>query len=133
MLIACVLLEVQFLPGHRPSCSTRFQLASIASTIYSILFCYYVLLSLLELFEVMLSINGFARILQLIRTHSPLFGLDKLFRPLIKVFYSCILRLLVIGPNENERMDVYEDGSLAQDAIETARLRDADAIYVHRQ
>lgn len=40
--------------------------------VQSILFCYYGLLSLLELFEVMLSINGFARIFQLIRTHPPL-------------------------------------------------------------
>lgn len=60
-------------------------------------------------------------------------GLDKLSRPLIKVFYSCVPSLLVIGPEENECMDVYEEGSLARDAIETTRLRDADAIYVHGQ
>lgn len=48
-----------------------------------------------------------------------------------KVFYSCILRIIVVEPNENEWMCT--NGSSAMDVNETARLRDADAIYVRGQ
>ena len=44
-----------------------------------------------------------------------------------------ILRLIVVGLNDNEPMAAYQEGSSASDENETTWMRDADAICVHRQ